>query len=138
MGKTVKILAFPWPPGPGEVKELRLGLKEIRAHVQGEFEAHTLSNGCMVYCNDEGRELFKGEPYLFPYTAFNLPVGSGGFAVHMFPSYDAMLNHPRVQSEIDVRGPCLVVGPADEDGNETSVSDEAIELLQKAFQGGAV
>lgn len=136
--KMIKVLCFPWPPGPGEVREVGRGIAPIQEQVRGSFEGHTLSNGCMVFCNEEGRGLFESEehdPYLFPYVAMDLPGPEGPdmIRVHSFKSQEEMDAVPRVLAAIDVWGPCMIVGPSDAEGESTSVPEEAVAFLQQAF-----
>lgn len=139
MTKNVRVMLFPWPPAPAEVRELDLDLKTIQAHVQGDFECHTLANRCAVYCNAEGMYRFRSmahDPYFFPYIGFDLPPPEqpDGIAVHTFNSMEELLATPRKLGGIEVWGPCMIVGPADGEGEETSVPEEAVALLQQAFR----
>ena len=132
----MKALFFPWPAGPGEVRELGSGIKTIQEHVQGSFEAHTLANGCVVYCHELGRSTFKGEAYRFPYIGFDLPPpDDDGFKIVMFDSYEQMLATPKRAGVIDVYGPCIVVGQADEDGEETDITDEEAAFIMAVAAG---
>jgi len=134
----VKILCFPWPPGPGEVRDVQLNMKTIHEIVGGDFEGHTLAGGLGLYCNDN-RDLFRSEahnPYMFPYIGFDLPgpADPDGIRVHTFKSMEELLATPRRLGGVEVWGPCMVFGPADDDGNETDIPEEAVAPLQQAFQ----
>lgn len=131
----MKVLYFPWPPAPPEVMDLKLDCRKIQELVGGMFEAHTLAMGCAIYCDEDGRYKYEGgpnPPYAFPYTGFDLPGPEDGqdFRVHIFKTFEEMMATPRKTGHIDVYGPCLLVGPADEDGEETDVPDWVVELFQ--------
>lgn len=134
----MKALFFPWPAGPGIVREDKLNLASIQQWVGGDFEAHTLSNGCVVLCHEYGRAVYRNptvSPYLFPYIGFDLPPpddgDEDGFRMVIFGSFEEMMAVPRKECHIDVYGPCIVLGPADEDGEHTDVTEEQIASLNK-------
>ena len=93
-------------------------LKDMQAVVQGLIEPVTLRDGSTMYVNEEG--LYQFGPEDVNWTAADV-AGLGGRPEFMF-GRPALL------------GPVLFVGPVDEEGNDTDVTDTVRRWVRRVAQ----
>ena len=103
MTKKLRVLVFPVGK-PGEVQEIDPSLKSMQSMVgKGYIQMVPYANDTTLVCNEEGK--FNGLPA-------NRPAWGGADVIF---------------------GPFFFVGPADGEGNSTSITDEQIQKLKEEF-----
>lgn len=96
-------------------------LASYQAAVEGNIEAVTLSDGTTMYVNEEYRYQFG--PEAFNSVASDV-CGLGG-------RLDIMLHG-------GILGPVLVVGPVDDDGYDTDITDRARRWIRRVHREATV
>lgn len=96
------------------------GLADAQAAVEGLIEPITLSDGSTMYVNEEYGYLPNSE---VNWAACDI-AGLGGRPEFMFRN--------------PIKGPVLIVGPLDEEGNDTDVTDAARRWVQRVGREAGV